>query len=193
MKADCFIVNFTSHEYKGYESKIFSTRASANRWILTNRERIYWSQIVESSPKSNLPRPLVTAVPGEEYEKIEGVLSTYFETGMECLGLILIRDAPAHALNPDYDATKPESELNFKYFRSIDSVEFVASGMILEAGETGRLVLLRDQRFAAADGYRLSFYPKGFTKTEWLELFSSGKVRATLWRLKEIPKVSTGS
>jgi hypothetical protein len=183
------IVSYTekSDTFTGFKSAQFFTRAEAETWIKDNEKLIYWSSIRIKNPVSHSPKRLLTDdVSLEEYTKIEGVLETYYETGLECLGLIIHNSAINGTVpNPKFDSTKPESSVNFKYFSSYEDMHFIESGDILQPEGGSRYLLIKDRQFAADDAYRLSFYPQGFTYQEWTALFSKQDIKATVWTKKK--------
>jgi len=170
-------------QYKTHEIE-YEDRKDAESAAHMMREKIYWHRIVAADPQSKWPKYTVaTDVDlGKTHEKLEGWLETHFETGMECLGLVLdqrIPDGP----NPNFDPTKPEDGSNFKNFRSYAGLHYVGREDVLEVdGE--RILMARDRDFAQADGYRLSLYPSGFSSKELIKLFNSNK-KATLWQKRK--------
>lgn len=166
------------HEY-------FNSYNEANDFIGKNVSRFYWSQIVKVNPKSVHGKMILDApVDLERYDKKTGTLRTHFETGMECLGLVFVEDGIHGPPNPDFDSSLPESRHNFKNYASYDALHFLNSGQILEVEEK-LIELIKDRNFAIDDGHQLSFYPRGFTKDEWLQLFYPDTVKANLY----IPKI----
>jgi hypothetical protein len=179
------IVNYTGNPFRGYESKEFQTEDDARRWIKNRGKRIYWSQVVHKHPKSDFPKPLLIETPGEEYEMFEGKLNTHFETGMECLGLVFEKDGMIGPLNPEFKENLPESGSNFRYFGNFDALVFLNRGQVLELPDGKMVSMIKDPQFSGRDGYRLSFYPRGFSTKELLELFCAGNVKAKLWVKKQ--------
>lgn len=116
-----------------------------------------------------------------KYEKIEGTLETYFETGMDCIGLILY-DKTKLTPNPSFDPLKPEKDMNFAHFKDWSGIHFISHGDFLQVEDGDIWAMTKDRDFAARDGYHLSFYPCGFTKEDWVNLFITEKVEATLWK-----------
>jgi hypothetical protein len=182
-----FIVNytqkieFTNGKFNGTHSKDFPSREDALDFV-SSEPSIYWSEIVEAEPKSKLSALCVQVDdPGlTDYTRHEGILETYYETGMESISLILYRDGFDDSPNPKFNPSEPESKANFRYFKSLEAALFIKNGDILEID--GKLIyLFKDREFARADGFKLSFYPRGFTKAQWVELFASEERRAALW------------
>lgn len=138
---------------------------------------------------SKNPRTIVTFIPDPaDYDKIEGTLETYFETGMECMGLILY-DKTKLIPNDKFDPTKPEEGMNFPFFHDHSGIHFISSLNLLQVEDGPITVMVKDREMGAEDGYRLSFYPQGYSLAEWTALFRSGNMKATLWiRKKEIVK-----
>ena len=176
-----FVVNFTSKPFKGYESKGFATKEEAELWVKKNKRKIYWSQIVARFPASSMARPVFLGEPGDDFERFEGKLSTYFETGMEYLGLMFTKNGMEGPPNPAFDPNKPEGASNFKSFGNYDALLEIQRGQILQIEGGDKISIYFDRLFASADGYRLSFYPQGFTKQELLNLFTPETTRAVLW------------
>lgn len=164
-----------------YHYRLFFTKKEAASWISANKSTLYWHQLTEISPKSNRPKPLIQFKPDGSFKKKTGTLQTYFETGMECMGLIFYEDGIHSSPNPNFDSNKPESKSNFRYFSSHDGITFIASGHIIEFANGDKIGMAKDREFAKKDGYRLSFYPQGYTKKEWLALFESEMLKVTLW------------
>lgn len=188
--ADKYAINYTMKmpHKQGYHRETFKTKKAANIWLKQNEEKIYWQQFIYLFPKSKLPRPLVKDTPGDNYIKKTGTLQTYFETGMECMGLVFYDDAaPLGPPNPDFDPSKPESRNNFKHFSTYDGLTFIKQGMVLQLPSGDKVFMIRDIDFSRQDAYNISFYPRGFTKAEWMELFVHENVKVTLWVKKEKP------
>ena len=181
------IVDYTGKEFKGMKSMPFETEGEALSWVATNKELIYWSSLRKSDPASLLPKIKVGSFDlPQEYIQINGTLETYFETGMECIGLVLYDktyDAthPGTA-NPHFDQARPESSENFKYYKSMEATHFLKEGDVFKlASEPERYLFKKDREFAGDDAYRLSFYPQGYSRKELMDLFSNGTVKATVW------------
>lgn len=182
--ADKYAINYTMKlpHPQGYHRETFRTKKAANLWMAANKNRLYWHQFVYLFPKSSLPRPLVKDEPGPDYVKKTGTLQTHFETGMECLGLVFYdENAPKGPPNPEYDPSKPEDRRNFKHFSTYEALTFIGNGMILQLPSGEKVFMIRDRDFAIQDGFNISFYPRGFTKKEWIELFVPENVKVTLW------------
>jgi hypothetical protein len=180
-KPNRYQVNFTMKTFKGFEAKAFSSKAEADLWIKKNKKKLYWSQVVSLAPKSRLPRPIVLFDPEPTYEKFDGKLGTYFETGMECLALVFVKNEPVGPPNPNFDESKPEDGRNFKNYGNFDAIINLRSGQILKLPDGSKVGLISDAKFAVEDGHRLSFYPQGFTKLELVKLFLPETTTATIW------------
>ena len=166
----------------GFHSKTFTTEEEADKWVKENEDSLYWHQIIEIDAKSKKPKPIIlNGPPTEGYAKKHGTLQTHFETGMECLGLVFYEDGVHGGPNPDFDPSKPEDRNNFKYFASYDGLTFLETGHIIQFADGQMVGLVKDRDFAKRDGYRLSFYPQGFSRKELLELFMPENVKVTLW------------
>lgn len=183
MKKDKYQISYTlkSPGLPGYHRELFKTKKEANSWFKKNKDEIYWHQLTECEPKSSMPRPIVKFEPNENFIKKTGTLQTYFETGMECLGLAFYEDGIHGSPNPDFNPSMPEGKNNFKYFSSHEGMTFIENGHILGLPNGERVGMLKDRDFAKRDGYRLSFYPQGFSKSEILELFYDETVKVTIW------------
>lgn len=167
-------------ETPGYHYELFRTKAEAKEFIKENKSKIYWKQLSEINPKSKKPKTIFEAEPIGYMKKI-GTLQTYLETGMECLGLVFYEDGVYGEPNPDFDPSKPESRENFSRYSSFAGVTFIDSGQILKL-PSGELVgMIKDRDFAKRDAYNLSFYPQGFSKDEWLDLFGQENTKVTIW------------
>lgn len=118
----------------------------------------------------------------ETYPPIKGYLDTFHETGMECLGLVLMDETVKGDPNPNFNPDLPEEGSNFKYFGNYDAINFIKNGDILEINGI-RYAMLQDEHTAKDNGYKLSFYPIGWKLGEFLELFN-GKTKAALYRRK---------
>lgn len=165
----------------------FSSKKEASKWLKENEGLLYWYQLTEINPKSKLPRPLIDFEPGNEYTVKSGTLQTYYETGMECIGLVFYEDGVHGGPNPDFDPSKPESRSNFRYYSSYDGLHFIEHGMIVEINGK-KIGMIKDRDFAKRDGYRLSFYPAGFSRKELIELFGSENIKVRAWIKKESKK-----
>lgn len=166
-------------------TEFFKTKKDASIWLKKNLEKIYWHQLTETNPKSKMPKPIVKFEPNEEFAVKHGKLQVHFETGMECLGLVFYEDGVHGPPNPNFDPSKPEDGYNFKNYSSYDGMNFIAHGQILQIGEGEKIAMMKDRDFAKRDGYRLSFYPQGFSRIELIKLFSKNSIKANLWVKKE--------
>lgn len=191
-----YIVQYTKkdpiegEEYKTFVEE-FPTREVAEKFVELNQSIIYWSSIASSEPKSEKPKILVNVNKEEllkKYDKFEGFLETHFETGMECLGLVLDERIP-NGLNPDFNPDWPEDARNFKYFRSHSGLHFIDKQDILqykdESGNEIKALMIRDSDFAKDDGYALSLYPQGFSREELMKLFVRSNEKAVLYKRKK--------
>jgi hypothetical protein len=180
------IVSYTEKVFQGIKAKEFDSRPLAEAWVKENQETVYWSSIRKRNPASENPkRVLANDVDLTGYIEIKGTLQTFFETGMECTGLILHDDfAPKGPENPKFDPTKPEDGNNFKHFSSYENIHDITSGDIFQPEGHPKYVMLKDRQFAADDAYRLSFYPQGFTYAEWTSFFAKQNIKATVWTKK---------
>jgi hypothetical protein len=176
-----YSVNYTEKEFKGVKSFETNTKVQAEAWVEKNKAKLYWSQIIKLDAKSEKTKPSGD-VDLSKYKKIQGVLQSYFETGMECLGLTLYDTTVNGPPNPAFDESKKESGSNFRFYRLHEATYFIEHGDILQVNDGPKWTLQKDREFAADDGYRLSFYPRGFSRKELLELFSPEDKKATLWR-----------
>lgn len=184
------LLNYTEKNAKSPRmlTKIFESKKAALAWVKRKAKKLYWHQIVAINPKSKHPKPVVLFELGDEYQRFTGVLSTYFETGMEALGLVFERDDVSGPPNPNFDPSQPENRNNFKNFKTLDGLIFLKHGQILQIGEDGeKIALIKDIDFAKSDGFRLTMYPRGFKKNELLDLFQPGTTKATLWVKKTQP------
>lgn len=178
---DNYLVNYTlKGESGGWHSQTFKTKDEALLWVKKN-PLIYWSQVVSMDAKSLLPRPIVTGEVDQSYQCYSGNFGTYYETGMEYLALVFERDDIKGSPNPNYDKTKPESASNFQFFKDFSGLILLKQGDILLLPSGDRVFLLRDRVFAREDGFRLGFYPQGFSRKELLELFVPGNVKSKIW------------
>ena len=73
--------------------------------------------------------------------------------------------------------------MNFRYFASYDALTYIKHGHVLEINNE-LIGMARDREFSIEDGFRLSFYPQGFTRDELLTLFSPSNVKAILYTKK---------
>lgn len=173
----------TNGKDEGLFIKRFNTKKELKAFFKTEMRNIYWSRLREKDPSSKLPKMIIPPNdPGlSEYTALKGVLETYFETGLECLGLAFYRDdAVKGPRNPDFDPAKPASRSNFEFFRTYEGMLLVGRGHLLELEGVGIIGLERDRDFAKADGHQLSYYPRGFSKEEWLNLFLK-ETKVCLW------------
>lgn len=143
--------------------KSFTTIKACKSWLRRNKSKIYWSQMRHTSTRSNKPKIEIDAsVKLKNYTKLKGRLSTYFETGMECLGLVFNEDGKD----------------------GYDGLHFIKHGHILKI-ERQRFLMVADPGFAKRDGYRFSFYPQGFSRKEIIDLISNGGQEVELYILVE--------
>ena len=163
----------------------FKSKKAANEFLKENADKLYWHQLVETSPKSKTAKYVATFEPGDEFILKVGTLQTHYETGMECLGLVFYEDGINGPPNPNFDPTKPETSMNFKNYASWDAMTFLESGQILQVGDGEKFVMVKDRDMSSRDGYRLSFYPRGFGRKELIDLFGPGTVKGKLWIKKE--------
>lgn len=185
IKAEKYHISYTLKNPKPGEPVFFregfSTKAAANLWLRKNKAKIYWHQFRHSNPKSKRSRPVIQLTSEKNYVKKIGTLQTHYETGMECLGLTFYEDGVHGGPNPEFDSSKPEGPNNFKFFSTYDGLTYIENGQILQFPDGKTVMMLKDRDFAKEDGYRLSFYPQGYTKEEWLSLFSSQKLAVIIW------------
>jgi hypothetical protein len=188
-----FVIDYTektleSGQFTGFHRKEgFATHEEAQEWVTNNQDKLYWNQIIEVDASSQIPKMIVKEIVDAEWEKHEGTLETYYETGMECMGLVLYKDEPKGTPNSSFDPSKPETSSNFKNYKSFEALKFVEKGSILEIDGV-KYAMLKDRAFAQADGYRLSVYPIGFSRQELVELFGPGNKKATLYLKKKDKK-----
>lgn len=124
-----------------------------------------------------------------------GTLETYFETGMECMGLILYEDGIIGGPNPNFDPSKPEGGSNFKNYKTHDGINFVEKMDVIELlNKNGkvykRILCIYDIKKAREDGYRLSLYIEGWDKMELARLFYPENKKARLYKFQR--RVSDG-
>jgi hypothetical protein len=114
-----------------------------------------------------------------KYVAYDGELEAYYETGMECLGLVLYKDGFEKA-NPDYIEGNKEWPHCVPFFRSYDGQEYIEKGDILivmkEDGITPErtVKVLHDPEAADKGQYRLSIYMKGVSEKEVFDWFAEG-------------------
>lgn len=180
-------VNYTLKDKAnpGFNRREFYTLEKAEKWIKKNEDTFYWHEFVEINAASKWPKPVVESV-GPEYQMKIGTLGTHFETGMECMGLVLNEDGIHGGPNPNFDPTKPEGGSNFRNYASYDALNFIGRDQFLKIGDGPIIEIIRDRDFGVRDGFRLSFYPSGFSRKELLQLFGPNNIKATLWVKKEI-------
>jgi hypothetical protein len=184
-----FILSYTlkspAEENRGAQVLEFASREAAEEYAAEKANEIYWHQVTAKEPRSG--RPKVPVASGkdlaETHDRIEGTLQTHFETGMECLGLVLYEDGKRGPPNPGFDPEVPEDGNNFRNFSTYEALHYVGKGDVLEY-DGARYLMGRDSEFARDDGYRLSVYPVGFSRAELLGLFAPETKRAVLWKRK---------
>lgn len=184
MKLPKYIVSYTLKDAKAplYHRKEFNTKKEWSEWFKKNKKKLYWHQFRETAPKSKLPKPIILGEFSEaDYIKKIGTLQTYFETGMECTGLIFYEDGVYGGPNPDFDPSKPEDGRNFKNFHTHDGITFIETGHILRFEDGTQVGMIKDREFAKSDGYRLSFYPRGYSRFELVNLFAPENVKVTIY------------
>lgn len=170
--------------FSGYHSERFETWKQAEQWVKDNQDVVYWSSVRDTEAASERPRYIFRGEIPDDYDKIQGTLQTYFETGMECLGLVLQADEPKGPPNPKFNPLLPEGRDNFRNYSSYDALFFIENGDILEVDGV-MYAMVQDRKFARADGYRFSFYPMGWSKKELVELFMPENKRAVIYRKKK--------
>jgi hypothetical protein len=163
-----------------FGSKTFASKKDALKWIDENKTLLYWFQITEINAKSKHPKPILNFEPGDEYVLKLGTLQLYYETGMECLGLIFYEDGIYGDPNPDFDPSKPEDGSNFRYYSSYKGMFNIEKDMILEI-DGQKIGMVKDRDFAIRDGHRFSFYPAGFSRKEIINLFGPENVKVRMW------------
>lgn len=175
-----YIIKNREESEQLYVRKDFNTYEEAQVFKNTT-DNIYWYIITKINASSAFPKLIITEIPGsDKYVKKTGILQTHFETGMECLGLTFVEDGIHGPPNPNFDPTKPESRSNFRNFASYEALHFLTTGMLLELNDQ-LIGLIKDREFAKEDGYRLSFYPRGFSRNEIIDLFQPETVRVNLY------------
>ena len=165
----------------GMGRELFRTKKEASTWLKKNSNKLYWHQLMENNPNSKLPKSIVMFEPGEEFTMKIGILQTHFETDMECLGLVFYEDGIHGPPNPNFDPSKPEDRSNFRNYAYYDAMTSISHGQILQIEDGDKIGLIKDRDFATRDGYRLSFYSQGFSRSELIELFGKENVKAKLW------------
>jgi hypothetical protein len=180
-----YILEYTGIPFDGIKGKLFDTLDEAETWASENKAGIYWSCARKTNPKSNWPKPVLgSEVDLSEYRMIPGVLETFTEQGMECLGLVLNDPSIKGNPNPQYDPSKPIDAYNFTHYGSYEAIHFIKAGDILQVDGADPIPMIKDRAFAADDAYRLSFYPQGFSRDEFVWLFLPENRKATLWTKK---------
>lgn len=177
-----FTVEYSEILFQGMKNKEFSSRANAEKWIAANKMTLYYTSIRVTSPKSKKARPIV--LESEDlsgYRKIVGKLEIFHETGMECMGLVIVDETKLGEPNPNFDPSKPEGGHNFRNFGNYDALHFITTGDVLQVEGEDKVLMIKDREFATDDGYRLSFYPQGYSRTEFVTLFYPEKLKATVW------------
>lgn len=186
-RKDKYQISYTLNGQIDYVTRVkgFSSKKAANQWLKENKADLYWHQLTEIAPKSKYPRPIIAFDPSEEFTLKIGKLCTYFETGMECMGLAFYEDGIHGPPNPSFDPSKPEGHSNFKFYASYDALNMIKHGDLLQIEDGPIYGMLKDRDLASRDGYRLSFYPQGFSREELLLLFGKENVKAKLWVKKD--------
>lgn len=180
-----YVLDYTEKPFNGIKCKEFESRPEAEKWLTKNKKTIYWSCIRVKDAASALPNPVIPEdFDQSEYTKIEGTLETFYETGLECVGLVLVDKTKRGPPNPSFDPSKPRGGANFEFYGNYSALHWFDTGDILQVDGGPKVGLLRDQEFAASDGYRLSFYPQGFTRAELVAMFFYENVNATVWTKK---------
>lgn len=158
-----YAVDYTEKPFNGMKRQEFETRNAATKWILDNQATLYWTQVRKLNPESAHSKPIILdSADLSSRQEIKGTMATYFETGMECMGLVLIEDGK----------------------EGYDGLHFIAQGDILQPDGDKKVAMIKDREFGAQDGFRLSFYPYGYTLKEWVSLFNTENKRATLWKMR---------
>lgn len=138
--------------------------------------------------------PRMKFKPDQNLIPVEGFLSTYFETGMEHLGVVLI-DPSKDQPNPNFGVAGHYSE-KLKAFHTWEGTHFVdaKNAVVLEilnkAGRVYRRLFLKTDREAAAvDQYRLGHAYFVGVPSRTLARWVSKEQPARLWRRAQISDV----
>lgn len=119
--------------------------------------------------------------------KYEGHLQDYYETGMECLGLILQDNRGIHD-NPNYDPTATEWPKNMKEFYSLSYSLFFNDGDEIEVYRADGTVefrgtLTKDRNAMIKNKFQYAFLPKEVDKDTWVSWFMEQR-KAKAWSKK---------
>lgn len=118
---------------------------------------------------------------------LKGTLETYFETGMECLGLILYLEGDEYKTkNPNYDPN--DSKKGPDFYKSHNGIVYLERGDVLELLDgTNRKFTIGNRQLASKDKYRVSAYPfEVIDLKEWVKLFLSETIQAQV--IREVKK-----
>jgi hypothetical protein len=118
----------------------------------------------------------------------DGILDSYFETGMECWGLILFKSGDEFkAKNLNYTANNKNGP---EFYNKHEGIVFLDKGDILVL-ENGHYIGIGNISAAEEDHYSLSSYPyidgnswSKEEKSKWIDLFQN-KTKAKLYRPKK--------
>lgn len=132
--------------------KRFKNKKELDFWLSENSNDIYWKQSVQENAKSLMQKVVLEPSVFKEKKEIDGFISSYSETGFECLAIVF-----------------DNGNCN-----SVSCLHFIGNGDILLIDNVYYFVY-NDSKFAEKDGFRLSIYPAGFTRSELQELFEKRK------------------
>lgn len=116
--------------------------------------------------------------------KLVGLLSTYFETGLEGVALMFYHPTQDDPVNPAFDPTKPVSETNFLHFRTLKNTYFLKAGDHVTVFDKNarrvehELTLVKDR---SSSMLATSVKAKKLSREEFLKLFLEER-RAVLQR-----------
>lgn len=173
------ILIFSRLPYQGLERKVFASRAKALAW-LNAQKNIIQHKLMEKNPSSKEEKPVVQDLKMSEFLEFEGRLALLEAEDLKSVLAFKRKNSSGQILfNPDFNIRENISPENQPYYKTDGPLVFLSEGLILKLNS--KLILLKnDPDFERADGGLLSFYPRGFSKKELLELFFN-KTPATLF------------
>lgn len=122
-----------------------------------------------------------------DYEKFVGTLESYYETGMECLGLILYKEGETFRTK-NLSFTE-DGKNGPAFYKTHEGIIFIKKGDIILIGGK-KTIGIGNHTASHMDSYKLSEYPyldgrrwSDDEKINWLKLFNQN-IKAELYRPK---------
>lgn len=119
---------------------------------------------------------------GLKKKLVEGILTTYYETGMEGTTGLVLQDKEHITPNVNYDPN--DSSKGPAFWHGYEGLYFLQDGDYLKVFENDKVIfegeLHKDKKAMADGGYQVSLMIKGVEKAEWYRWFKN-ELRAQLF------------